>query len=139
MESSDTRTIIAIDPGSDKCGIAVLAMTGIIIFRRTAARSDIEQILRELHLRYEPEKYSVGDGTNSAMISKMVEKISGVKPDMIPERDSTLEGRSLAWDVNPPGGIFRILPRIFWPLPKDIDSWAAVVIGRRSLQQLTPK
>jgi len=128
--------LLAVDPGSDKIGIAVLTRDGEIIEKSVIPRTEFAQSVSDLITRHKPETFAVGDSTFSkfaydalsAVVKKEVLKVS--------EHGSTLEARDLAWKENRPGGLYRILPKIFWPTPSGLDAWAAVVIGRRALAEL---
>jgi hypothetical protein len=125
--------LLAIDPGRCKCGIAVFKRDCSVIYRANMPTENAQAVLVEIIDRFHPGLIAVGNGTGSDTLCSMVKELEGIELIVVPEKNTTLEARELAWQENPPGGIFRILPKIFWPNPSDLDSWAAVVIGRRAL------
>jgi RNase H-fold protein (predicted Holliday junction resolvase) len=133
MPSNSHKRIIAIDPGRDKCGIAVLDSSGNVEFKTTVLRFEFEETLTTLLARFDPDRVAVGDGTSSGEISSISAKLAPGKIKVVKERDTTLQARELAWKEKPPGGLWRLVPRLFWPTPPNLDSWAAVVIGRSLL------
>ena len=133
MSSNAENFILAIDPGRDKCGLAVLGGDGRILFKAIAANGDFRQALHELIILYRPVKIALGDGTGSGDIKSIAKELYQGSVVSVPEKDSTLEARDLAWESHPPTGIVKFLPKVFWPVPDELDAWAAVVIGRRAL------
>jgi RNase H-fold protein (predicted Holliday junction resolvase) len=129
--------LLAIDPGRDKCGIALLTDAGEIAAKSICKRDRFEDVVKELMGEYKPSRVAVGDGTGSSEIIKILEGMVGEKVAVVKEKGTTLEARELAWREQPPKG-YRWLPKIFWPDPADLDAWAAVVIGRRFLERDRP-
>jgi RNase H-fold protein (predicted Holliday junction resolvase) len=132
-QNGEESYLLAVDPGRQKCGLAVLGPDGRIVVKMIAPRGLLIQTISDLLNRLQPDRIAVGDGTGSAEIVDIAEKLAPGRVSMIPERNTTLEARDLAWHEKPPGGLWRCLPRLFWPSPRDLDAWAAVVIGRRAL------
>lgn len=133
---SDSQYMIAVDPGTDKLGLAILDSTGDAIEKMVVMLPDLEDTLDRLVNRYHPRLLAVGDGTGCIDFLEKTASFNFSVIIRIPEKNTTLEARELAWKENPPGGMWRILPRLFWPTPCDLDAWAAVVIGRRALKQM---
>jgi hypothetical protein len=136
MERNEGRCILALDPGREKCGLAVLHSTGSIIEKLVVATPEMPDATGGLARKYHPVALVVGGGTGSETAYKAASEISPGSVVRVSEEGTTLEARELAWRENPPGGIWRLIPRIFWPTPPDLDAWAAVVIGRRALAEL---
>jgi len=129
----EEKKILAIDPGREKLGLAVMDSDGEVIEKRVIARDKFSDILSELVNRHHPGIFAIGDGTGSGWVLDVVHALGQGEVRKIKEGGSTLEARDLAWKINPPGGIWRFLPRILWPDPQELDAWAAVVIGRRAI------
>ncbi|MFH1675579.1 MAG: hypothetical protein ABIC40_01045 [bacterium] len=134
-----TGVILAVDPGRDKCGLAVLDSDGNIIFKSVCARNSIITQVESMVENFKPEFIALGDGTGSKEIKNEI----GVKEDIeilsIPEKNTTLEARELAWNNKAPCGIWCLIPKLFWPSPPDCDAWAAVVIGKKALAIIDSK
>jgi len=133
MPTHDEKYILAIDPGRDKLGIALLDSRGAVAVMRVVLRDDFPAVLRGLGESYRPETIAVGDGTMSDWVREKASEAGFERIVLVPERNTTLEARELAWKEDPPCWIWRMLPRLFRPTPADQDAWAAVVIGRRAL------
>ena len=135
-DTSQKPFLLAVDPGSDKIGIAVLTRDGKIIEKSVVPRTEFTQAVSEIITRHKPDAFAVGDSTFSKFAYDALSVVVKKEVLKVPEHGSTLEARDLAWKENRPGGLYRILPRIFWPTPPGLDAWAAVVIGRRALAEL---
>ena len=114
--------------------MAVLDLNGGVVIKVVVGIGQIEHAISDLVEHHEPERIVVGNGTGSEEVIRLAEKLAPGKVSRIHEEGTTLEARELAWRENPPGGLWRILPRLFWPTPRNLDAWAAVVIGRRALK-----
>lgn len=57
--------IVAVDPGRDKCGVAVLDGQGEIILHEIIAAETLAEAVRELWQREQPNRLVIGDGTTS--------------------------------------------------------------------------
>ena len=130
-----TKTyLLAIDPGRDKCGVAVLDSNGEVAAKSKCKRERFEEVVKKLMEEYKPSRAAVGDGTGSGEIIKLVEGLMPGKVTVVKEKGTTLEAREMAWKEKGSRGM-RWLPKIFWKDPEDLDAWAAVVIGRRNLKE----
>lgn len=133
--SASENKIIAVDPGTEKFGVAVLDFSGKVITKSVIFKMKFQEIIGDLILRHKPKILVTGDGTGSDWTFGVLSSLRTGEVIRISERRTTLDARELAWKENPPAGIFKILPKIFWPTPPDLDSWAAVVIARRVLEE----
>jgi hypothetical protein len=127
--------ILAIDPGIDKFGLAVLDLSGGIIDKKVILKEKFSQEISVMLDRYNPGALITGDGTGSDWAYGVLSALGKGKVVRVDEKNSTLDARELAWSENPPGGIWKLIPKFFWPSPPDLDAWAAVVIGRRALKK----
>jgi len=130
--------VLGIDPGTRKVGLAVMEgddptplVLEIAALRRAAARAS------ELAARYEVDAVAVGGQTGA---SDVVEALRAVLPDLMPmhlvdERGSSYEARSLYWNLNPPTGLRRLIPRGMLLPPEPLDAYAAAVIACRLLRK----
>ncbi len=126
--------ILAIDPGREKLGLAVLDTSGRVMEKSVISRTHFSNAIAGLIEMHKPSMFAVGDGTGSEWVYEVLSSLDKGQVELVPERGTTLEAREMAWRANPPGGFWKILPKLFWPTPEDIDAWAAVVIGMRALK-----
>ncbi|KXS45909.1 MAG: Resolvase RNase H domain-containing protein fold protein [Candidatus Frackibacter sp. T328-2] len=127
--------IIGIDPGRDKCGLVLVKDENQIVVQIVVKTSDLISRIEELDSSYNIDKIIIGDGTLS---SEIVERIRinydrEVDIEVIDERGSTLEGRELYWQENPPKNWRKLIPISFQTPPRPIDDYAALVLVKRFL------
>lgn len=128
--------ILAVDPGRDKCGMAVLDSAGEIIFRQVIATGELEQKATELTEKFAPTKLVIGDGTTSQGAKARLESILPSLPiETVDEYRTTDEAKLLYWELNPPTGLKKLLPVTMLTPPGPVDDLAAVVLGRRYLRR----
>lgn len=118
--------VIAVDPGRN-LGVACLARDGQLLSQFVIDLA----AFRELTLPA-AAAVVVGDGTGSEEVLRALAE-RGVKAELVDETGSSLEGRQLHWQLNPPRGLLRLLPSGLLPVPTGLDGWAAYAIGLRWL------
>ncbi len=125
--------ILAIDPGKDKCGLALFNKEGKVVEQKIVKRQELHRAIAHYH---EAPKLVIGDSANGRAIA---EELKGLHPNqaivLSPEKNSTWEARKLYWRAHPPKGWRRFVPTSFLSLPTAIDDYAAVIIGQRYLLQ----
>ena len=124
-------TVLAIDPGRDKCGIAVLSPQGDILLHEIVPPGALETRVSELAAEYAP-RIIMGDGTTSAATKARIEAQVGAVT-LVDEYRTTEEGRRLYWAENPPRGWRRLVPRGLLTPTVPVDDFAAVALARRFL------
>ena len=124
-------TVLAIDPGRDKCGIAVLSPQGDVLLHEILPTGALETRVSELAAEYAP-RIIMGDGTTSAAAKARIEAQAGAVT-LVDEYRTTEEGRRLYWAENPPRGWRRLVPRGLLTPAVPVDDFAAVALARRFL------
>jgi RNase H-fold protein (predicted Holliday junction resolvase) len=132
------RTLLAIDPGSSKSGLAVVHRTssgGIELrWRGIVPSSKISPKAKELLDLYGFQQLVVGSGTGSrAIVQSLREGMPGMGILLVDERDTTLKARERYWEHNPRKGWRRLLPATLQTPPEPIDDFAALVLAERVL------
>jgi RNase H-fold protein (predicted Holliday junction resolvase) len=132
---STPDAILAIDPGKDKCGVAIVLQTGDVLFQSIAPPAQIVEKLRELLIKFSVSQIVLGNATTSrAMREKLQIEFPKIEISEVEEKNSTLEARDLYWQKNPPRGWRRVLPLSAQVPPDPIDDFAAIVLARRFLK-----
>ncbi len=125
--------ILSIDPGTKKCGIAVLEYSGKVVFKKIINADSLVYEIESLECGKSIKEAVVGSGTGSKKIVEDLE-ILGIKFIVFNEKNSTLEAKKKYFDENPPFCFFSFIPKsLLFPL-KPIDDYAAVVLGERYLK-----
>lgn len=125
-------SVLGIDPGRDKCGVAVLNSAGEIIFQRVIATADLEAALKNLVAQNEIELAILGDGTTHKAAEKILRAV-GLSVQIVDEKHTTEEARCLYWEKNPPRGWRKLLPTSLQVPPEPVDAIVAEILVRRFL------
>jgi hypothetical protein len=135
MAQNQTSLILAMDPGKDKCGIAIAAWEDggcRLLHRRIVPAGDVERTLPALVKEFKIEELVLGDATTSrAWFGRLEPLLPEVKISLVREAGSTLEARGHYWRAHPPRGWRRMLPLSLQMPPEPIDDFAAVVLAER--------
>ena len=124
---------MGIDPGRDKCGVAVLTAAGEIKFQRVVPTEELDSVIKNLAASMQIEAVILGDGTTH---KSAAEKISaaGLTFQLVDEKHTTEEARRLYWVKNPPRGWRKFLPTSMQVPPEPVDAIVAEILVRRFLQ-----
>jgi RNase H-fold protein (predicted Holliday junction resolvase) len=130
--------ILAIDPGKDKCGLALFNKEGKVLEQKIIKRKDIFRAIPHYH---EAKTIVIGESANGKVIAAELTKHHLLQNVVLfPEKDTTWQARRLYWRAHPPKGWRRFVPTSFLSLPVPVDDYAAVIIGKNYLAsaQLAP-
>jgi RNase H-fold protein (predicted Holliday junction resolvase) len=138
MSTLGERTVLAIDPGTSKCGVACVNRNGDgefkILWKGIVPPAEIGTIAikqRELN------KYSlvaVGGGTASRpIVETLREHIPSIGILIVDEKDTTMDARARYWEHNPRRGWRRLLPATMQLPPQPVDDFVAVILAERVL------
>lgn len=127
--------VLGIDPGTRKCGYAAIGAIrtaplelGIVPTEELAER--IVQLAGRVPLR----AVALGGGTHTAAVAGLVSGL-GIPVHVIDERETTLLARRRYFEVHPPTGWRRLVPRGMLLPPRPIDDFAALLIAERLLDR----
>lgn len=129
--------ILAIDPGKDKCGLAIVDEQGLVLEQRISERKELANLVYFYKNRFEISTIVVGRGTYHKEIEKEVSRLD-LKANLIfvTEKYSTLEARKRYWKENPPPGLLKIIPAPFRLPPRPVDDYSAVILAERYLKKI---
>jgi RNase H-fold protein (predicted Holliday junction resolvase) len=131
------QLLLGIDPGKDKTGAALVWDDGTI--------EDFEVLLMEHFfpsLRNFLKNRTIcccvlGNGTTSVTMKKrLTEEFPELPLQVVDEAHSTEEARKLYWQLYPPKGLKKLLPRGLMTPRGNMDGLAAVILCRRFLSQM---
>ena len=130
--------VMAVDPGRDKCGIAVLDNTGAIKFQQVIETSNLNLTLSELINTFNLQSIILGNGTTSknakdTISAALMELGKNIPINVVNESHTTEEARKLYWQKNPPSGWRRFLPTSMQVPPVPVDDLVAEILARRFL------
>ena len=128
-----SRSVLAIDPGREKCGVAVLASDGRVLVQRVVTTAELDAAVGALIRAYEPTVI-MGNGTTSADAKKRVEAL-GVPVLLVDEYRTTDAAKCAYWEAHPPRGWRRLMPRGMLVPPVPVDDFVAVILAQRFLEK----
>lgn len=133
-------TVLAIDPGSAKCGMALVQRdeTGAIkILWKTIAETPTVPDRMAEALAIEPIKLLVvGSGTTSqTLIQAIRERFPSVGVLVVNEKDTTMQARERYWEFNKRRGWRKLLPSTMQVPPEPVDDFVAFILAERVLQE----
>ena len=131
MDTS-SKPVIAIDPGREKCGVAVVDADGGIRARHIVAPGKIVETVARLLEVHPAEVFVLGDATASKATQDVLTRaFPQLQIVIVPEKNSTLEAREIYWHENPPRGWRKLVPLSLQVPSEPIDDYAAVVLALR--------
>ncbi|MCX7599699.1 MAG: pre-16S rRNA-processing nuclease YqgF [Armatimonadetes bacterium] len=132
-QAQECKPFLAIDPGTGKCGVALLSPEGEAIKRTVAAVEELAKLVSEWGGRELTVVLGMGTGYQRAAAAL---KEAGVEHiELVEEARTSLQARQLYWEAHPPRGWRRLIPRGLLVPPVPVDDWAAVALGRAWLAQ----
>lgn len=132
-----TEMVVAVDPGRDKCGVAVVDAWGRVAEKAVVDTADLAHVISELVRRreYKVAAVVVGDRTGARDTVRRLTD-AGVSKDLIhlvDEHRSSEIGRRRYWRDNPPRGWRRLIPVGLQVPPGPYDDYVAVELACRYL------
>ena len=122
--------MLAIDPGSDKCGVAIVDDGASLLFHEVVSTAALGEHLASALRQFSPRRVLLGDGTMSRGLRPLIEKIIGesglaIAVEVVSERHTTERARNEYWRHNPPKGLWRLVPLGLQVPPVPYDDYAA--------------
>lgn len=126
--------ILAIDPGREKTGIAILKNSDVLEYKIINS-DELVQIIKSLLEKYIIKTIVMGNGTSSKKKYDLLKR-EFIDRDivLINEYRTTDEARKLYFQENPPKGWKKLIPLGMQVPPVPVDDYAAIVIGRKYLK-----
>ncbi|GBG58021.1 hypothetical protein SPFL3102_01741 [Sporomusaceae bacterium FL31] len=129
--------VIAIDPGREKCGIAVVHKQNGVLYKNIVSTSQLLEAVVLSSRHYQTSLVVLGSGTSSV---KAREKLQAANPKLdvviVDEYRTTDAARIRYWQENPPGGFKRFIPVTMLVPSVPVDDYAAVIIAEKYLYQV---
>lgn len=135
--SEDPRSVVvlAVDPGSYKCGVAVVDSTLRVLARQVVATAELPPVLRHLMATCPVTHLVIGDRTGSRRVRALLEELAGGRPVIsMDEHLTSLHARRRYFLENPPRGLRRLIPPGLRIPPCPVDDYVAVILAERYLK-----
>ena len=129
--------ILGFDPGRDKCGIAVMDAAQKIIYHQVIESEKAIATMQQLCQQFAIELVVMGDRTTAKSWRKQIESnlSTSIVIAMVDENNSTLEARDRYWEMYPPQGFKRLIPKGMRLPPRPVDDIVAILLIERYLAQ----
>lgn len=134
------KAVLAIDPGSAKCGMALAQRDERgkvrLIWRCIEPRETAVSKIEEARGAAPFEMLVVGSGTTSkGLIAEIRERFPSLAVLTVDEKDTTLQARERYWEHHPRRGWRKLLPATLQVPPEPVDDFAALILAERVLAQ----
>lgn len=132
--------IAAIDPGSEKTGVAVLGGDGSLAEKKIIPTGELEAYLTGAYAQYRFTHIVMGDGTNHKRLQPVAEEwirrqAPAVTFSLVDEKNTTVEGRAMYFKYTPRRGWRRFVPLSLQYPPEPVDDFVAWIIGLRYIHR----
>ena len=126
--------VLAIDPGTVKCGLAIVQAGHFDpLFRAVLPVEQLFDQAKSAVREYAPEAVVLGSGTASRTIAEMLAALA-LPIHVVDEYGTTLAARGRYYVAFPARGWRRLIPLGLRLPPVALDDWAAVVMAERFLE-----
>jgi RNase H-fold protein (predicted Holliday junction resolvase) len=132
LATRNQETLLAFDPGRDKCGIAVAVPPQTWPHQVVPADRAIAE-LRQLQQIHRADRLIIGNQTTAKLWRDRLDQDWPDHPPItfVDERNSTLEARDRYWQLFPPTGLMRLMPAGLRQPPRPIDDIVALILIER--------
>jgi RNase H-fold protein (predicted Holliday junction resolvase) len=128
----EEEIIIAIDPGTKKCGYAFVDSSLSVLQKEVISSEKITKTIEDSLNIYKINKIILGNGTNYENIEKRLKnQFPQLKIILIEEEFSTLEARKKYFETHPPRGILKIIPLSLRVPPCHYDDFVAILLAEK--------
>ena len=129
---SGEKTVIAVDPGSYKCGVAVVrgGERVIVLHRAVVLTERMGDTLRDLLSAHMPDVILLGDGTTAKSIAEIADSM-GAAVQYVDEKFTSVAARKRYFLENPPRGLRRLIPTSMQTPSEPYDDYVAVILAER--------
>lgn len=132
---SVTTSVLAVDPGRKKCGLAVVGFGVGILERTVVPCEEFSTALRALFEKYRPQVVLLGSSTGSKPIGAEIRQSLQVEPKLVDEKHTTELAKLRYFQEYPPKGFWKLVPLGLRTPPTCYDDFAAVVMAERYLEK----
>lgn len=131
--------ILGFDPGRDKCGMAVMGVDRKLFYHQVIPAPAAIATLKQLLHTFPISHVAIGDQTSTKAWQAKIQQECLQPPNVVEvdERYTTLEARDRYWQMYPPTGLTRLLPKGMRQPPRPIDDIVAILLIERYLDRLT--
>ena len=130
-EHAEAQRVIAIDPGTAKCGVACLTIHGALVASEIVTPETLVSWVRSMMTGHEA-RVIVGDGTGHRAVGSLLTE-AGIRFELVNERHTSETARRRLLAAERPRGLRRLIPRGLRAPHRPYDDWVAVVLAERAI------
>ncbi len=141
-ETQVSGHILAIDPGSDKCGVAVVDVAdgGLrTVVKQVVLAGELQARVRALIDEYPIKTVVVGDRTGGKAFARELARSGAIAGDrrivLVDEHLSSQEARRRYLSDHPGRGLWRFLPDSLRTPAEPFDDYVAEILAERYVQR----
>lgn len=131
--SDHPRTVLAVDPGRSKCGVAVVTCGLQVLYQGVVPAQDLQALARDLVAAHSPDVIIIGSGTSASQARESI-SLLGCAVEMVDERFSSLAARKRYFQRHPPRGIRRLIPTSLQTPGRPYDDYVAIILAENYLR-----
>ncbi len=130
--TSERTTVLAIDPGTHKCGIAVLRSDDCYVLHRSVEPTEaLTEAATRLSKEYSPSIILIGSGTSARTAIDSIRALDIAPVELVDETLTSVAARKRYFKEHPPRGLRRLLPTSLQTPPQPYDDYVAVILAER--------
>ncbi|MCE5323045.1 pre-16S rRNA-processing nuclease YqgF [bacterium] len=133
--SGEVKTVLAIDPGSMKCGAAVVACKDgsapDVVHHAVIETDRLGESVADLEKRFHPDLIVIGNGTTSSQAVCVVDMVSDLPVELVDEKFTSELARKIYFKDNPPRGLRRLIPISLQTPARPYDDYVAIILAER--------
>lgn len=122
-------TVLAVDPGTGKCGLAVVQRERGCLERVVIEREKLLAKVRHCLESFPVERVLVGGATGSKPVVQELKQHLSVPVEVVNEFRTTERARGRYFQDHPPRGLWRLVPLGLQAPAVPIDDYAAIVMA----------
>lgn len=135
---SSEKTVLAIDPGTSKLGMALVQRDKegklSLLWRCVCPTGELETRVDQALTVTSISMAIVGNGTKSKdVVSRLRSHTPSIGILTVDERDTTMQARERYWEHHPRTGWRRLLPATLQTPPEPVDDFVALILAERVL------
>lgn len=136
--------ILAIDPGSEKTGIALVNEDGSLGKKDIIPTKDLEILAAGWAKAGEARVIAMGNGTHHKELTRRLKEGLAamglaLSVELVDEKYTTEMGKERYWAEHPPKGLARLIPKGMRTVPVPVDDYTAWIIGQIYLGIVEPR
>lgn len=134
----DQPLILGFDPGRHKCGLAVMGVDRKLHYHQIIPADTVADTVQKLRQQFPISLLVMGDQTSAKSWKEKLERelAEPLRIILVDERYSSLEARDRYWQMYPPRGLYRLVPKGLRTPPRQIDDIVAILLIERYLERL---